>query len=84
MALNVLICSKVGDAEPHQGFLYGSRVLVAHVLVEAQPSKPVPLHIFNTGNKAVIIKRGLFQPAKALPPTNTAAIPEQLGHSTVP
>lgn len=50
--------------------------------------KPSPLNlylsIFSTLGKAVIIKRGFFQPAKALPPTNTAAIPEQLGHSTVP
>ncbi|XP_036001790.1 uncharacterized protein LOC118565513 [Fundulus heteroclitus] len=75
---------------PTKGFVEKHKVLVARILVEAQPLKPVPLRLFNPGNTAVTIKEGaiagFLQPAKALAPTKTIIQPEQTSSSscTVP
>jgi len=57
---------------PTEGFVKKHRLLVARVLVEAQPFKTVPIRILNSGNAAVTAKRetigGLLHPAKALQP----------------
>ncbi|KAJ8369381.1 hypothetical protein SKAU_G00094090 [Synaphobranchus kaupii] len=67
---------------PTKGFFERHKLLVARVLVEAQPSKTVPLRIFNPGSAAVTIKKGaaagLLHPAKALQPADTA---DQLGQA---
>lgn len=58
---------------PTKGFVEKHKVLIARVLVNAQPSKAVPLRLFNLGNKAVTIKAGsiagLLQPAEAVEPS---------------
>lgn len=59
---------------PTKGFVEKHKILMARVLVDAQPNSVVPLRLFNPGNKTVTIKEGavagLLQPAKALPPPN--------------
>lgn len=73
---------------PTRGFVEKYKVLVARVLVEAQPFKGVPLRIFNPGNTAVTIRRGaiagFLQPAEALEPANTTASAQMSGQPTIP
>ncbi|XP_077362008.1 uncharacterized protein LOC144006828 [Festucalex cinctus] len=57
---------------PTKGFVEKHKVLVARVLIHAQPSKTVPIRLFNPGNKSVTIKEGsiagLLQPAEVVQP----------------
>ena len=73
---------------PTKGFVEKYKVLVARVLVEGQPSKGVPLRIFNPGNSAVTIRRGaiagFLQPAEVLAPANITASAKPSEHPIVP
>ncbi|CAI5670379.1 unnamed protein product [Oreochromis niloticus] len=72
---------------PTKGFVEKHKVLIARVLVNAQPSKAVPLHLFNLGNKAVTIKEGsiagLLQPAEALEPSMVSPAADSLTSPSV-
>ncbi|CAI5689901.1 unnamed protein product [Oreochromis niloticus] len=67
---------------PTKGFVEKHKVLIARVLVNAQPSKAVPLWLFNPGNKAVTIKEGsiagLLQPAEAVEPSMVSPAADSL------
>ncbi|XP_026022288.1 uncharacterized protein LOC113021785 [Astatotilapia calliptera] len=67
---------------PTKGFVEKHKVLIARVLVNAQPSKAVPLRLFNLGNKAVTIKAGsiagLLQPAEAVEPSMVSPAADSL------
>lgn len=60
---------------PTKGFMEKHKLLVARVIVAAQPATYVPLRIYNPGSTAVTIKRGavagLLHPAEALLTTDT-------------
>ncbi|CAI5671880.1 unnamed protein product [Oreochromis niloticus] len=67
---------------PTKGFVEKHKVLIARVLVNAQPSKAVPLRLFNPGNKAVTIKEGSIagrlQPAEAVEPSMVSPAEDSL------
>lgn len=71
---------------PTKGFVEKHKVLVARILVEAQPLKTVPLRIFNPGNSAVTIKEGaiagFLHPATILQTTETTTQPEQVANNS--
>ena len=67
---------------PTKGFVEKHKVLV-----EAQPLKVVPLHIFNPGNTAITIKKGavagVLQPVKVLPSANPARLEQTVRSSPI-
>lgn len=71
---------------PTKGFVEKHKLLVARVLVDAQPSKAVPLRLFNPGNAVITIKKGtiagFLHPAKAVQSTEAKDQMEQAVSST--